>query len=292
MNKEIEQLIKRQEAVSEEWRDKLIGVKQKQFVYTGIYGNLIHYTLQCNTERIRSTMAKTGAVASPDKCRLCAENRPSDQLFVEWQAKKSGNSFDILINPFPIFPSHLTIVSKTHRSQTIDARDMQELAFYSRMAVFFNGADCGASIPDHMHYQAAPVECFNIIQDVEELNKIRAHTTNPGWLYGIERDVIRLITSEDDDPSSYLEHIMEVIEWKNDRMLNVLVYYDESSSHFCWYIFPRRLFRPACFFEKNEEKRRLVSPATAEMCGVIVTPDINTFENITREEIHSIIYNS
>ncbi|MDO4462404.1 MAG: DUF4922 domain-containing protein [Bacteroidia bacterium] len=291
MNQEIAKLIERQEAVSAEWRDKLKGIQQRQFTYTSPLGNVLHYTLQCNTERIRSTMAKTGAVAAPVKCRICADNRPSDQLFFVWKAEQSGNAFDILINPFPIFPAHLTVVSTVHRPQTIDARDMQEFAYYSRLAVFFNGADCGASIPAHMHYQAAPIECFNLIEDADGLDT-KPITEKAGWLVGMERDVIFMETRENDDAQAELLSILDVLDRDTDRMINVVVYYNESSSSFHWFIFPRKKFRPECFFAEDEAQRRLVSPATAEMCGVIVTPDINTFENITCEEIHNIIYNS
>lgn len=291
MNHEIASLIERQEEISAEWRDKLKGVEQKQFTYTTTLGNKIHYTLQCNTERIRSTMAKTGSAASTGACRICKENRPADQLSIEWEATKSGNKFEILINPFPIFPSHLTVISKTHRPQTIDARDMQEFAYYSRMAVFFNGADCGASIPGHMHYQAAPIKCFNIIEDAKGL-ETEVVTFKSGWIMNIGRKVIRLITSSADDAQQELDDILKELGRKDDRMINVLVYYDEISRLFYWYIFPRQQFRPSCFFAEDENERRLISPATAEMCGVIVTPDINTFHNITLDEILRIILDS
>lgn len=291
MNKEIQSLIERQEAVSAEWRNKLKGVIQKEFSFTTSLGNKLHYTLQCNTERIRSTMAKTGSVAAPVKCRICAENRPDDQLFIEWRAQKSGNEFDILINPFPIFPAHLTVVSKEHRPQTINASDMQEFAMYSRMAVFFNGADCGASIPGHMHYQAAPVECFNIVEDAKGL-EIDPFTFKSGWIIGIGRKVIKLATSHTSDAQKELDEILQKLGRTDDKMINVMVYYDEQQALFYWYIFPRQRFRPDCFFAENEEERRLISPATAEMCGVIVTPDIKTFENTTLPEILEIILES
>lgn len=292
MHPDIAILVNKQESVSAEWRDKLHGVEQRQYTYSSPLGNIIHYTLQCNTERVRSTMAKTNATPTPVKCRICAENRPSDQLFIEWIAQPSGNVFDILINPFPIFPAHLTVVSKSHRPQHIDAQDIQDFAFYSKMAVFFNGADCGASIPGHMHYQAAPIECFNIVEDAKKCSLGENLTDCASYIQGLERNVILMTTNRSDNAMEKFNALMQQIHRTDDRMINVLVYWNQSQEQFLWFIFPRQKFRPDRFFAENEEQRLLISPATAELCGVIVTPDINTFNRITVDDIHTIISQS
>lgn len=292
MHPDIAILINNQENVSAEWRDKLHGVEMKQFSYTSPLGNTIHYTLQCNTERVRSTMAKTNATPNLVKCRICAENRPQDQLFLAWRAQPSGNEFDILVNPFPIFPAHLTVVSKTHRPQHINAMDIQSFAYYSEMAVFFNGADCGASIPGHMHYQAAPVECFNIVEDAKMCALGEKLTDCAYYIRGLERNVILMTTFLSDNAQDKFNELMQSINRTEDHMINVLIYWDKSQEKFLWFIFPRQKFRPDSFFSENEDHRLLVSPATAEMCGVIVTPDINTFNRITINDIHTIISQS
>jgi SpoIID/LytB domain protein len=116
--------------------------------------------VQFNPARAVSTTAKIDAASIAARpCFLCKNNRPAQQLELPW------GDYTILVNPYPIFPDHLTIVANTHTPQTLKGRveDMrrlsQELPGY---AVFFNGAKAGASAPDHMHFQAVPRECISV----------------------------------------------------------------------------------------------------------------------------------
>lgn len=112
------------------------------------------YRVQFNPERVRSTAAKVDAEAIAARpCFLCRANRPAQQMALEWE------DLEILVNPFPIFPGHLTIAARCHTPQTLLGRTEQmrrlsrELPGYT---VFFNGAKSGASAPDHFHFQAVP----------------------------------------------------------------------------------------------------------------------------------------
>ncbi|MGM9739176.1 MAG: DUF4922 domain-containing protein, partial [Candidatus Cryptobacteroides sp.] len=107
---------------------------------------------QHNPGRIRSSAAKVdGASIKARKCFLCAENRPAEQSSLQFEGRK-GRKYDILVNPYPIFPSHLVIARNVHSPQTIWNRvvDMTDIArHFPDYTVFYNGPECGASAPDH-----------------------------------------------------------------------------------------------------------------------------------------------
>ena len=108
---------------------------------------------QFNPARIVSTGASVSKEALGRRpCFLCRENRPGEQ-----SAKSFGAGFEILVNPYPILPLHFTIPSRRHEPQLIlehYAEMHRFLAEYPGMTVFYNGPECGASAPDHMHFQA------------------------------------------------------------------------------------------------------------------------------------------
>ncbi|MCM1310748.1 MAG: DUF4922 domain-containing protein [Bacteroides sp.] len=122
--------------------------------------NVGDHCVQFNPARAVSTAAKVDAASIAARpCFLCAENRPKEQIALEW------GDYEILVNPFPIFPGHLTIAAKTHIPQTLERRfeDMQKLSRQlPGYTLFFNGAKAGASAPDHMHFQAVPSEYMRV----------------------------------------------------------------------------------------------------------------------------------
>jgi len=109
--------------------------------------------LQYNPARIRSTASKVDAVSLSERpCFLCDAHRPVEQLSLP-----IGGQYKLLVNPYPIFPRHFTLPSVVHTPQAIIGRfaDMLELAsLLPEYVIFYNGARCGASAPDHMHFQA------------------------------------------------------------------------------------------------------------------------------------------
>ncbi|MCF0185380.1 MAG: DUF4922 domain-containing protein, partial [Bacteroidaceae bacterium] len=119
-----------------------------QVAELGYYG----YKVQYNPERKRSTLANLGSAAiGRRKCFLCEQNRPKEQKLVEW------GEYSILVNPYPVCKVHYTIPLNEHLPQRLSGRavDMVRLAkALPDCVVFFNGAKCGASAPDHFHFQA------------------------------------------------------------------------------------------------------------------------------------------
>ena len=117
--------------------------------------------IQFNPGRIQSSAAKVDAKSIQErKCFLCAANSPAVQEGIDYSGV--AGEYEILINPFPIFPKHLTIPDKKHVNQTIGDNnlkgrfeDMLDLSkILDEYVLFYNGPKCGASAPDHIHFQA------------------------------------------------------------------------------------------------------------------------------------------
>lgn len=102
--------------------------------------------LQCNPERIRSTASKVDRRSVAQRpCFLCDANRPAEQLSVPVAGR-----YQLLVNPYPIFPRHFTLPAVEHVPQLLRGRfgDMLQLAAaLPACMVFYNGARCGASAP-------------------------------------------------------------------------------------------------------------------------------------------------
>ena len=116
-------------------------------------------TVQFNPARkVSSEAALDPASIAARPCFLCPENRPAEQFNIDFEGRK-GRKYRITLNPFPIFPRHLVISSVGHIPQSIWRRYQDMLDFASQndgFVCFYNGPKCGASAPDHLHFQACP----------------------------------------------------------------------------------------------------------------------------------------
>ena len=128
--------------------------------------------VQFNPARIVSSAAKTDAASLRARpCFLCPGNRPEEQIHIRFDGRK-GKRYDILVNPYPIFPDHLVIASGEHSGQSIWKRyvDMLDLAkAYQDYIFFYNGPRCGASAPDHHHFQGAGRGRMPLENDVDAI---------------------------------------------------------------------------------------------------------------------------
>lgn len=252
-------------------------------------GNLL-YKVQFNPARILSSAAKVDkASLQVRKCFLCAENRPAEQEGILF-----GGHYEILINPYPIFPRHLTIPEEKHTPQRIISRfgDMLDLADYLQgFTLFYNGPKCGASAPDHAHFQAGNSGFMPIENEWRKYSK---------KLIGIEGSILWHV---DTMPCPFLviesnskvdaEHLfglyyqsLELKEAEEEPMMNVLAMKNGKS----WIVllFPRKKHRPDCYFSKGENNI-LISPASVDMGGVFITPLEKDFDKIQASDIEKII---
>ncbi len=235
--------------------------------------------VQHNPARIRSTAAKVDAASVAQRpCFLCESNRPSEQKGMPL------GSYEVLVNPYPIFARHLTIVSLTHEPQQLTGHVGSLFTFAQRlngMAVFFNGAACGSSAPDHLHFQAVERSMLPIFADYEHADKTfihRGHGYNVTAARNIGRLVYRIVCATPDVAEHAVVRLMNEA-LMSSSMSNVIgVNSDDSVVEI--YVIPRRAFRPRQYFAEGEA-RIVVSPATIEVCGVIIAPMAEDYEKIT-----------
>src|SRR5262249_2008985 len=96
-------------------------------------------------------------------CFLCEPNLDPEERGIPF-----GTDYVIYCNPFPIVPRHLSIMDREHGSQHIDGEvgAMLDIALaLPGYFVIYNGPECGASAPDHMHFQAGLRDLFPIETD-------------------------------------------------------------------------------------------------------------------------------
>ena len=228
------------------------------------------YKVQFNPTRIISSAAKVDAQSIRErKCFLCSNNRPAEQQGIVFE-----NRYLLLINPYPIFPQHLTIPALEHTPQFISGRfeDMLNLAKeLDNYVLFYNGPKCGASAPDHFHFQAGSKGFLPIQTD------------------GKSRGEIRIESNDKQEVLSQFQEVYQSIELKpndDEPMMNLLAWYNEEKWTVC--VFPRKKHRPACY-SANGEDNILISPASVDMGGVFITPLEKDFHKITAEDIAYIL---
>ncbi len=247
------------------------------------------FKIQYNPGRMISSSAvvdKNTVAARP--CFLCEENRPAEQNYLSFA------DYQVLVNPFPIFWEHYTIANKRHQNQTIKNSFKQMLELTENMgddyAVLYNGPECGASAPDHLHFQAVLKDTLPISEDLDNAHKFSIaefRVFDSTKIYFPDDGVRRYIQIESDNVKSLLqafkivyETLAKVTGTKEEPKLNILSYYNSSEMKHRVQIFPRTNHRPAEYFLEGEDKV-LFSPGSVDMGGVAVTPRLEDFEKMT-----------
>lgn len=231
--------------------------------------------VQFNPARIVSTGAKVDTASLKARpCFLCAANRPAEQEGVSW----GDGRYEILVNPFPIFPRHLTIPATDHCPQRIAGRvaDMVRLALeLPGYTVFYNGPRCGASAPDHCHFQAGNSDFLglddwlrharlDVVAEFDDAVLSRSHGL-PVNVFVIDADSPQGAARMFD----LLVKAMPLAEGDEEPMMNVLCHaIDDSRVRLA--VIPRRRHRPT--FYGDAEGLMLVSPASVDLAGVVITP--------------------
>jgi hypothetical protein len=251
----------------------------------------IYIGVQFNAERIYSSSAKVDAKSiSERKCFLCIANLPEQQKMLDF-----GQDYVLLVNPFPIFQKHLTIPHREHIDQRIRGKiqDMLNLAReLPDFVVFYNGPACGASAPDHFHFQAGNKGFMPIEEDYKRLSKTILKGLGNCRALAFDdyhRQCIILEGDNLNDLSAWFDQLyilMDGITKKEpEPMMNVLASW--GGDKWQLYIFPRILHRPWQFFEEGE-KQILLSPASVDLGGMLITPREEDFQNITISDITDI----
>jgi len=248
--------------------------------------------VQWNPARMVSTGAKMDKKTIAERpCFLCEQNRPKEQI-----KKDIDGQYELLVNPFPILPQHFTIPSLKHQPQRIlnsYGEIHKLLEEYPEMMVFYNGPQCGASAPDHAHFQAGTCGVLPLqmswkrlssnltkivsINDHEDISLIEDYHCTALLIrsrsqYGDEQLFRRLY---DAMPEMDPEPMMNIVAWRRDE-------------DFLSVVFPRTKHRPDCYNAEGDEQY-IISPGALDMAGLIITPRQEDFERLTPEKALSIL---
>lgn len=269
-------------------------------------GNTI--TVQFNPARAVSTCAKVDKSSiEARKCFLCPENKPNEQDEI---IISLDEPFSLRINPYPILPGHLTISSLKHQDQVLADKTIRQLPgkliswleeyFASDYVLFYNGAKCGASAPDHFHFQAVKQSDVPVIQQWERLmetavreKEIKTENGNTYSSFQITSYICPIQVficnhSADILPemiNQYLESL-PLHEGESEPRYNLFAWQDKQRG-FTMAYFPREEHRPACYTATGGEQL-LVSPGALDMAGLLVTPRKEDFDKITESDITQI----
>ena len=226
---------------------------------------------------------KASTTASVDResiakrpCFLCAANLPREEEGLQFD-----KNFTIYCNPFPIVDRHLTIAHKEHGSQRIANQfgSMLDLALaLDGYFVVYNGPECGASAPDHMHFQAGSRVLFPIEKDTAGLTGVTVPDYERNVFLFRGRDRFALIDRMD----RAIDLLAEITGKHPEPMVNIAVFHERGE----WvsYLFPRAKHRPEVFHTGE----LTVSPASIDLCGIFVVPLARDFDRITGDAIAAI----
>ena len=275
----------------------------------------IRLSAQHNPNRILSTGAKVDAKTISNRpCFLCDINRPSAQSCLPVLKK-----YHFLLNPFPILPQHYTISLRHHHPQLIYNyyEDMMEMAFmFDNLFFFYNGALCGASAPDHMHFQAGTRGVVPLERDWDDLYRFNrsilwpisekeyleameiegiAKDTGVFSLRGYVCPALIIITRTPHANKVLFDRVLNSLpttEGQQEPMMNIMAWKQSSkvdgTDRLVSIIIPRSKHRPDCYFMEGD-KQILVSPGALDMGGLLITPREEDFTKMNSELAKEII---
>ena len=250
--------------------------------------------VQFNPARIVSTGAKIDKHTLGERpCFLCERNRPKEQM-----TKQIDDHFQLLVNPFPILPVHFTIPATKHQPQSIYRHygEMHRLlSLHSELMVFYNGPKCGASAPDHLHFQAGTSGVLPLqtnwqrlsrsLTDVISLNDEEKISVLSDFL--VPAFVI-ISKSEDSDEELFhrLYRSMPMRGDESEPMMNIIAW--RKGDEFICVVIPREKHRPDAYFAEGEAQM-MVSPGALDMAGLIITPREEDFSKINLDKATALL---
>jgi len=249
--------------------------------------------LQYNPGRMKSSTADVRErEVKGRRCFLCLEHLPEGQKGILHR-----NEYLILCNPMPVFSSHLTVSHIDHRFQSVSENIEMLLQlmvdFGSGSMLLYNGPKCGASAPDHLHFQAVPLGKMPIEKEIEETERLTLVRQVEGVSLILLGDVGRqVVTLQGNDASKlggvlkrFLRALKQVLFIDDEPMMNIAGSYNDKKWRLI--IFPRRKHRPDIFFEQGDA-RVVVSPGVIDMGGVVITPMKKDFDRLDAVALEAI----
>ncbi len=247
--------------------------------------------LQFNPERRRSSAAAIDKNSLAQReCFLCREHQPTKQKTVLW-----GDHYKIQLNPYPIFSRHLTIADLHHEPQRIAGRvgDMLLLArALPDFVIFYNGPQCGASAPDHAHFQAGAKGEMPLCDELPHATTHLLADGDEGFIGYVDmlgRSLFTIETSTQRAAERYALRLLDLLPVPEDAgepMVNVLCWWSTADRMWRMVVFPRRKHRPACYGEREDQL--LLSPGAVDMGGLWAVPEFKDFDALTPKTIQAL----
>ena len=250
--------------------------------------------VQFNPARIVSTGAKIDKHTLGERpCFLCERNRPKEQM-----TKQIDDHFQLLANPFPILPVHFTIPATKHQPQSIYRHygEMHRLlSLHSELMVFYNGPKCGASAPDHLHFQAGTSGVLPLQTNWQRLSR---NLTDVISLTDEEKiSVLRdflvpafvIISKSEDSDEELFHRLYRSMPMRGDEsepMMNIIAW--RKGDEFISVVIPREKHRPDAYFAEGEAQM-MVSPGALDMAGLIITPREEDFSKINLDKATALL---
>ena len=250
--------------------------------------------VQFNPARIVSTGAKIDKHTLGERpCFLCERNRPKEQM-----TKQIDDHFQLLVNPFPILPVHFTIPATKHQPQSIYRHygEMHRLlSLHSELMVFYNGPKCGASAPDHLHFQAGTSGVLPLQTNWQRLSRSLTDviSLNDEEKISVLRDFLVpafvIISKSEDSDEELFHRLYRSMPMRGDEsepMMNIIAW--RKGDEFISVVIPREKHRPDAYFAEGEAQM-MVSPGALDMAGLIITPREEDFSKINLDKATALL---
>lgn len=276
----------------EVWTDARHRFRDLKHVETRQFSDQLK--LQWNPARIVSTGAKIDKKTLGERpCFLCDKNRPKEQM-----SKQIDEKFHLLVNPFPILPVHLTIPARKHQPQLIykNYGEMHRfISLHSDLMVFYNGPKCGASAPDHLHFQAGTNGILPLQTNWQRLSRNLTDiiSLNDEEKISVVRDFIVpafvIISKSAESDEALFRRLYKAMPQRGDEtepMMNIISW--RKGEEFISVVIPREKHRPEAYFAEGDAQF-VVSPGALDMSGLIITPREEDFRKLTEEKALSLL---
>ncbi|MQN43669.1 DUF4922 domain-containing protein [Prevotella copri] len=276
----------------EVWTDARHRFRDLKHVETRQFSDQLK--LQWNPARIVSTGAKIDKKTLGERpCFLCDKNRPKEQM-----SKQIDEKFHLLVNPFPILPVHFTIPARKHQPQLIykNYGEMHRfISLHSDLMVFYNGPKCGASAPDHLHFQAGTNGILPLQTNWQRLSRNLTDiiSLNDEEKISVVRDFIVpafvIISKSAESDETLFRRLYKAMPQRGDEtepMMNIISW--RKGEEFISVVIPREKHRPEAYFAEGDAQF-VVSPGALDMSGLIITPREEDFRKLTEEKVLSLL---
>ena len=254
--------------------------------------------VQWNPERVASSTADTSPEAIAARpCFLCAQNSPAGQRHLVFEGRK-GRRYHIQVNPYPIFKDHLVISRDEHLPQAIwhHLPDMLDFAAkYPDYTVFYNGPACGASAPDHLHFQAVPRRKMPLEEAVDtflDAPGTPLASVKDATLYrfdGFCRGVFALKATTAKSLTKLFYRLLECTDRRpgeTEPKFNLYAYVKGGE----WRAFVvMRSAKRSHHYTSEGPDHLAMSPGAADMAGVFVAPFREDFDKLTSAMLEELV---